>query len=87
MYFDKKKLAMFQVSEAFSNDIEDVLLAQGIRSNAIVRRKQTIDRPVTIPTVARSKTFLGGVANSVGVGANLITVGAAVAGLASCTVM
>ena len=81
---------MFQVSEAFSKDIEEVLLVQGIRSQAIVRRREQSNSnipPITLPTAARRPEYLESIARSVGIGANLVTIGAAVAGLASCSVM
>ena len=93
VYFDKNKLAMFQVSEAFGKDMDEVLRAEGIRSQAIVRRKETKSAPQSyanppaMPAAARSSGFLQGIATSVGVGANLVTIGATLAGLASCTLM
>ena len=84
---------MFQVSEAFSQDMDEVLRAEGIRSRAIVRRKekkstpQSYANPPAMPAAARSSGFLNGIAMSVGVGANLVTIGATLAGLASCTLM
>lgn len=92
VYFDKPKLAMFQVSEACERDLEEVLNVQGIRSQAIVRRKEreiprTYENPPNMPEAVRKPEFLDRLLTTVGVGANIITVGATLAGLASCTVM
>ena len=84
---------MFQVSEAFGKDMDEVLRAEGIRSQAIVRRKETKSTPQSyanppaMPAAAQSSGFLKGIAKSVGVGANIVAIGATLAGLASCTVM
>ena len=84
---------MFQVSEAFGKDMDEVLRAEGIQSRAIVRRKETKSTPQSyanppdMPANARKSGFLEGIAMSTGVGANLVTIGATLAGLASCTVM
>lgn len=90
VYFDSAKLAMFQVSEDFGTDLQEVLRAEGITSQAIVRQRDQIARPVLPATVVpaeRASTFLQGISRSVGVGANLLSIGASIAGLAACNVM
>lgn len=81
---------MFQVSEAFGVEIEEVLKVEGIQSNAVTRRRVEVVQdplPPTIVPPAQVKTFLSGIAQSVGVGANLLTIGAAITGIAACNVM
>ena len=73
--------------------MDEVLRAEGISSQAIVRRKETNSTPQSyanppnMPANARKSGFLEGIALSTGIGANLVTIGATLAGLASCTVM
>lgn len=76
IYFAVQKVAMFQVSEVFGEDFEDVLLSQGIRGQAIVRRMTTVFRaPQNLVTKqVISQDFLQGIATSVGIGANLSTI-------------
>lgn len=89
IYFDSEKLAIFQVSEAFGNDIEEVLKAEGVRSTAIVRHREEVAQPLppTIVPPAKSADFLKGISKSVGMGANLVGIGLSIAGLAACNVM
>lgn len=96
---------MFQVSEAFGRDLEDALTAEGIRSTAIVRKKDQLARPAEVLTMARQSNLVGNVVNTVrnetrggsssmalqtnglSMGASLLTIGSAIAGVAACTVM
>lgn len=87
MYLDKTKSAIFQVSEAFGNDLEDVLAAEGIRSTAMIRRRQEVVRPMQIIEQARQTSMLNGIANTVGIGGSLFSIGASIAGIAACNVM
>jgi len=89
IYFEKEQLANFQASEAFGNDVEEVSKAGGVRSQAIVRRREEITTPIppTIVPPERASDFLHGLAKTVGVGANLVGIGLSIAGLAACNVM
>jgi len=77
------------VSESFGKDLEEVLKVQGIRSKSIVKRTEKVGRknPPTIVNPRQAGDFLEGIARSVGIGANLLTIGASIAGLAACNVM
>ena len=89
IYFQKEQLANFQSSKAFGNGIEEVLKAEGVRSQAIVRHREEITTPIP-PTIAppeRASDFLHGLAKTVGIGANLVVIGLSIAGLAACSVM
>jgi hypothetical protein len=65
VYFDRTKTAMFQVSEAFGVDLEDSLTAEGIRSTAIVRKKDQLARPADVLTMAQQSNLVGNVTNTV----------------------
>jgi hypothetical protein len=80
---------MFQVSEAFGEDIEEVLKGEGVRSDAIVRQRKEVVEPIPPTIVPKEKAtdFLAGIQKSVGIGASLLSVGVSIAGLASYNVM
>jgi hypothetical protein len=80
---------MFCVSQEFKKDLEEVLKSQGIRSQAIVQRRETVAKslPPTIVPAKNAGSFVSGIAKSVGVGANLLSIGATIAGLAAYSVM
>jgi hypothetical protein len=97
VYFDRTKTAMFQVSEAFGKDLESALTAEGIRSTAIVRKKDQLATQTDILKLARQGNLVGNVANTVrnetrggssraGLIGNGLSIGASLATLGSAIV-
>lgn len=68
---------MFQVRESLGKDVEEVLKAEGVNSRAIVRRRDEVAIPIPPNVVPpeRVGNFLGGIIKSIGVGANIVSLG------------
>jgi hypothetical protein len=100
LYVDKKKMATFQVSEAFGSDLKSVLESQGIDTKELVLREQQFDnRRPNIPSYFRDTDFRRAAHNNIEINGDAlfnaaviliktgISVGSALAGVATCNVM
>jgi hypothetical protein len=88
---------MFQVSEAFGRDLESALTAEGISSDAIIRRRDQLARPIDILKIARQSNLVGiwadtvtnetrGGSSRTGLVANGMSIGASLATFGSAIV-
>ncbi|RYP16061.1 hypothetical protein DL765_005377 [Monosporascus sp. GIB2] len=100
LYVDKKKMATFQVSEAFGMDLKSVLESQGIDTRELVFREQQVDKPrPSITSHFKNADFVGAARSNIKIdgdallnaAASFITTGLSVGtvliGTATCNVM
>jgi hypothetical protein len=98
---EKTQTAHFQVSEAFGKDLKEVLVAEGINPTDIVLREQQVVDPRKVIDLVKHADLVGTTAKSVNANAGLVgaafkaakatatvvSIGTAIAGIATCNVM
>jgi len=99
LYVDKKKMATFQVSKAFGLDLESILESQGIDTKELVLREQQLGNPWSIASDFRDADFVRAAHSNIEINGDAlfnaaatliktgISVGSALAGVATCNVM
>jgi len=102
MYEEKTKTASFQVSEAFGDELNDVLIAEGITTTDVVLRRQELVQPRKVIDIVRNTDLVKAATETIGFDSSALSsaiitvaktglviakVGAAIAGIATCNVM
>jgi hypothetical protein len=101
LFVEGSKTASFQVSEAFGGELKEALNADGIDTTDLVFREQQIVAPMKIPdhitddivgvttenVKINSDQFINAALKVIKTSITVVKVGAAIAGVVTCTVM
>jgi hypothetical protein len=102
MYEEKTKTASFQVSEAFGDELNDVLISEGVTTTDVVLRRQELVQPRKVIDLVKNTDLVKAATETVGFDSSALSsavitvaktglviakVGAAIAGAVTCNVM